>query len=358
MKIPVLVLVAIAALVGAVTGVGAGGAAERLTAHELLRQVGGFNRAELSAVDRGQPVARIIDTDRREIAVVGAVRIRAARERLLERYRTVNYMKPGDIVLAAGVFSDPPKTSDLQPLSIEDYDLDLRDCRPGDCRVRLSADQIALFHRDVRWQAADWRAESADVWRRVLADYAAAYAADGTAALMHYDNKKEPLSVRQEYQTLLDSCAFVAAWSPEFHAYLQEPFKVRLEGVENLLYWTKEDFGIRPVMRMSHQMLYSPARDGQSRPAVLIATKQLYAAHYLDAALGITLVLDTDRSAAAQDAHATDNSTQEFFFIQVSLARTRSLSGFFRTMVRSTVLNRSRDLMDKTLRVTKQALER
>ena len=80
MKIPVLVLLAIVALVGAVTGVGAGGVADRLTAHELLRQVGGFSRADLSAVDRGQPVARILDTDRREIAVVGAVRIRAARE--------------------------------------------------------------------------------------------------------------------------------------------------------------------------------------------------------------------------------------------------------------------------------------
>jgi hypothetical protein len=360
LKIPVPVLLAIVALVGAVTGVGAGGAADRLTAHELLRQVGGFSRADLSAVDRGQPVARILHTDRREIAVVGAVRIRAARERLLERYRTVNYMKPGDIVLAAGVFSEPPKASDLQPLSIEDYDLDLRDCRPGDCRVRLSAEQIALFHRDVRWQSADWRAQSADVWRRVLADYAAAYAADGAAALTHYDNKKEPLSVRQEFQTLLDSCAFVAAWSPEFHAYLQEPFKTRLEGVENLLYWTKEDFGIRPVMRMSHQMLYSSAPEGQSRRAILIATKQLYAAHYLDAALGITLALEADRSAAVQDAdaHATEGSGQEFYFIQVSRARTRSLSGFFRTMVRSTVLNRSRDLMDKTLRVTKQALER
>ena len=358
MRILVLVPLAIAALVGDVTGVGAGGGADRLAAHELLRRVGGFSLSDLAAVDRGQPVARIIDTDRREIAVVGAVRIRAARERLLERYRTVSYMKPGDIVLAAGAFSEPPKASDLQPLSIENYDLDLRDCRPGDCRVRLSADQIALFHRDVRWQSADWRAQSADVWRRVLADYAAAYAADGVAALMHYDNKKEPLSVRQEYQTLLDSCAFVAAWSPEFHAYLQEPFKVRLEGVENLLYWTKEDFGIRPVMHMSHQMLYSPAPDGQSRRTVLIATKLLYAAHYLDAALGITMALETDRSTAVQDGHATDGSAQEFYFIQVTRARTRSLSGFLRTMVRSTVLNRSRDLMDKTLRVTKQALER
>lgn len=356
MRIPVLL--ATSALVGGVAGVGAGGGVEPLAAHELLRRVGGFSQGDLTAVDRGQPVTRILDTDRREIAVVGAVRIRARRERLLERYRTVDYMKRGDIVLAAGVFSDPPAAADLQPLRIEDHDLDLRDCRSGDCRVRLSADQITLFHREVRWQSADWRAQSADVWRRVLADYAAAYAAGGAAALTYYDNKKEPLSVRQEFQTLLDSCAFVARWSPELHSYLQDSSRPRPEGVENLLYWTKEDFGIRPVMRLTHQMLYSPAPDGQPRRPVLIATKQLYAAHYLDAALGITMALDTDRGASLQDTSAPDGSVQEFYFIQVTRARTRSLSGFFRTIVRSTVLGRSRDLMDKTLRVTKQALER
>jgi hypothetical protein len=351
-------LLAIVVLVGAVTGVGARGAADPPGAHELLQRVGGFSRADLAAVDRGQAVARILSTDRREIAVVGAVRIRAGRERLLERYRTVDYMKKGEIVLTAGVFSEPPTASDLLPLRIEDHDLDLRDCRPGDCRVRLSADQIALFHREVRWQSADWRAQSAGVWRRVLADYAAAYAASGAPALIQYDNKKEPLSVEQEFQILLGSCAFVAAWSPELHAYLREPSTPRPEGVENLLYWSKEDFGIRPVMRMSHQMLYSPAPDGQSRRPILVVTKQLYAAHYLDAALGITLVLDTDRRASVQTAQAVEGYGQEFYFIQVNRARTRSLSGFLRNMVRSTVLRRSRDLMDRTLRVTKQALER
>ncbi|MCA1650290.1 MAG: hypothetical protein LC753_08390, partial [Acidobacteria bacterium] len=73
------------------------------------------------------------------------------------------------------------------------------------------------------------------------------------------------------------------------------------------------DFGIRPVMRMSHQMLYSPFPDGQSRRPLLIVTKQLYAAHYLDAALSITLALDTDRSACAQTAQAAEGSGQEFY---------------------------------------------
>src|SRR6267143_1957709 len=50
--------------------------------HAFLRTVGGFSASDLAALEGGAPVAKALDTDRREVAIVGAVRVKAPRERL------------------------------------------------------------------------------------------------------------------------------------------------------------------------------------------------------------------------------------------------------------------------------------
>lgn len=314
-------------------------------AREILRRSAGFTDADFAAIDRGQSVVKLIDTDRREIGVAGAVRIAGNRERLIERMRAVDNLRRSEMVLAVGTFARPPRPEDLRDLPIEDYDLDLRSCRPGSCKVRLSSQSIARFQRDVNWSAAEWRNQSAAVWRQVLSEYAASYSAQGAAALARYDNKKESLSVRQEYSTLLGESAFIAAIAPEFYAYLQDESQVRLPHAEELLYWSKEDFSVRPVMRITHQTIYRPP--GTSGSPVLISTKQIYGTHYIDAALGLTLAIDVPSTP----------SSSGFYMISINRARTRSLSGFFRGMVRSVVQGRSRDALEKILRATKQNLE-
>ena len=116
----------------------------------------------------------------------------------------------------------PPQVADLAALPIEDYDLDLRECRPGDCKVRLGANEIARFQRDVDWRAADWRERSRAVWRDTLTGYIAAYSRDGRNALPTFVNKPEPLPVPAELSLLVDRFAFVGAYSPAFLAYLRE----------------------------------------------------------------------------------------------------------------------------------------
>ena len=57
-----------------------------------------------------------------------------------------------------------------------------------------------------------------------------------------------------------------------------------------MLYWSREDFGIRPIVRISHQVIYSQPRP--ATPVTFIAINQVYADHYLDAALTVTLALE------------------------------------------------------------------
>jgi hypothetical protein len=136
------------------------------TPRDLLRTVAAFTDSEWAAVDRGDAVSKLLETDTREVAVAGAVRISGDRERLIARFKDVESLK-GHTVLDVGRFSAAPVPADLARVTFDDHSLDLRACRPGDCTVRLSAAEIACFHREVDWSGADWRNQSAAVWRSV-----------------------------------------------------------------------------------------------------------------------------------------------------------------------------------------------
>jgi hypothetical protein len=337
-------------LLGALCAGSAGGltagvdsAAESTDVRTLLRDVARFTDADWAAVERGAAVAKILDTDTREIAVAGAVRIAAPSERLVARLREVENLQRSSIVLAVGRFSRPAQADDLLNAPFEDYNLDLRDCRPGDCRVRMAGADIARFHRQVDWRAGDARARSAGVWREVLAGYAAEYDRRGRQALPVYENKPEPLSVASELSLLVEDFGFVARYSPELYDYLREFGPARPAGAEDTIYWSKEDFGVRPVFRISHQVIH---RRRGTAGADIAATNQIYADHYMDAALGVTLAIP-----------APGGATDGFYMVAVNRARTRSLSGVLRRLIRGTVQGRSRDAMRKILTATKSALE-
>lgn len=315
-------------------------AAGAMAPRDLLRTIAGFTDADWGAVERGEAVSKLLDTDSREVAVVGAVRISGRRDQLVARSRDLQTLR-GSVVLDVGQFSAVPDPSDLQRVTLDERSLDLRACQPGDCPVRLSAADVARFQREVNWSAPDWRTQSAAVWRSVLANYAKAYLANGRSALPEYVNKRDPLSVASEVAQLARDYEFVGGYSPEFNAYLQAFGSRTPAGAEQMLYWTREDFGIRPIVRISHQVIYSTAPP--ATPVTIVAINQVYADHYLDAALTVTLALDAGR---------------DFYMISMSRARTRSLSGLLRRFARSAVQGRSRDAMRSALASTRAAIEK
>lgn len=338
MRPPLAASVAVLVVCGALASAAQAPAASGPLA--LLRVAGGFSAADVARLDRGEPIARALDTERREVAIAGAVRIRAPRERLLARYRDTSTLKASDVVLQVGAIGTPPRPQDFQALSFEPYDLDtIRECEPGDCGVRLSTEQLARFRRDVRWDGADWRQQAAALWRQLLADYASGYLTAG--ALADYRNKAEPLNVADEFTLLFDRSRPLAASIPAFFAYFQQFPKSTLSGVESIVYWSKDDFGLRPVTSITHLALYSPPPD--SREPAVIGTRQIYATHYFDAALGFTL--------------AFADGADGFYMVCLNRARTRSLASFTRGIVRGVVVRRSRDAMEQMLRATKRSLE-
>ena len=309
----------------------------------LLRNVAHFTPAEISSVQRGQPVARVLDTERAEVAISGAVRIRAPRERILDRYRDVSLLTKNEMVLQVGRFSAPPRADDLKDLVFEPYDLDsLRECEPGDCAVRLPAAAMGRFE-GIDWRAPAWRTHAVSLWSQILAEYAADYRARGDRALAEYHNKAEPLRLQDQFAILYKESAFVTPFAPEILRYLQEYPRLATAGAEDILYWSKDNFGLRPVLSITHVTIHAPPAGAPARAAV-VGSKQIYATHYFDAALGITL--------------AVDDGTGGSYMVVINRARTRSLTSRFRGFVRGIVQGRSREGLEKILRSTKESLER
>ncbi len=313
------------------------------TPRDLLRDIASVTDAEWAAIQRGEVFARTLDTDNRQVAVVGVVRIAASPDPLVARYRNIENLERSRAVIAVGRFGAHPQASDLANVPFEEYGLDLRDCRPSDCRVRLSAEDIERFHRTVDWRAPDWKVRSAAVWRDVLAGHAAAYKQSGRIALPVFANKREPLRVADEVSALVSQMDFLRDYSPELYAYMREFAPPAPAGSEHTFYWSKEDFGIRPVLRMSHQVLHAVEKPR----AIIIVTNQIYADHYLDGAISVTLAID------GSDGPRSGS----FYLVSISRARTRSLEGTFRAFVRSTVRGRSRDALRKILENARAQLE-
>ncbi len=306
---------------------------------QLWRTLGAFTPAQIAAVERGEPVARILRTDRREIAIMGVVRIRGRREPLIERYRDISNLRKSELVLQVGTFGRPPRADDLHPLAFEAYDLDApRNCRPGDCAIRASADAMGRMRGGVRWDAPDARQQSAAAWRDMLGALARGYAVEGDAALPALANKPETLSIRAELDALYGQFGYLGEVGPEFLRYVREFPRARLDGVEDTLYWSKNDLGVRPVVGITHQSIYAPP----GRPA-FIGLKRIYAVHYIDAGLGVTMI--------------TGDGGGGFYMTTVDRVRTRSLTGFTRAIVRSIVQDKSRDGVEKMLRSSKHAIE-
>src|SRR4051812_10957710 len=102
-----------------------------------------FSEGDLASLVRGQVVKHDLPPRAPgEIAVAGAVRIRAPKTRFFTRVRDIARFKSGPAVAQIGRFTNPPVLDDLAALTVDKDDFDVRSCRLGDCGIRLSAAAI------------------------------------------------------------------------------------------------------------------------------------------------------------------------------------------------------------------------
>ena len=236
--------------------------------------------AERNRLGSGELVSRVLPAHQGQVAVFAATQIDANPNQLIAAARDVADLKKSSFVLAIGRFSDPPRLSDLDALTLDAHDRDvLTVCEPGRCSFKLAAIEIEAIrqfrHGDVNGD------RMAAALRSVMLQRVQAYLAAGLAALPPIANRSRPW-------LLYDVLAAAQAESPRL---LQSPplsswihDEPARGSLESFVYWSKELFGSgKPVILITHVAIHRPAAG-----AAVVVGKQIFASRYLNGALSMT----------------------------------------------------------------------
>ena len=265
----------------------------RLTA--FLQQSIGLDAAQLATVERGEPVVKVLETrDRRDVAVFGIVTATAARDVYERRIRDFANSLRTPRRTQLGIFSNPATAGDVAAVTINSRDVgEMKDCKPGDCVVKLPATDMRRIHEQINWSApaADLQAQVSDYARRRLVEYVADYRARGDSAMAVYDDRGNlNVHASEAFAAQLAESPYVYQNVPSLQSYLTTYPHGSLPGAAEILFWSEDVLPrLRPILSVTHLVVFSPP---ELPMVTLVAAKQLYANHYFEAALDLTCAVD------------------------------------------------------------------
>ncbi|HVQ27965.1 MAG TPA: hypothetical protein VMV21_00180 [Vicinamibacteria bacterium] len=254
----------------------------------FLRKVIQLDDAQLAAIEKGEVVTKLLPTtDKPEIAAFGVVKTGGTPDQLVALARDVRRFKKVPQIPEMGLFSTPAKIEDLADLTHPPDDIAaLKRCKQGSCDVKIGTTGLDRISR-IDWKAADAEKQAIAIFNQAIVDYVTAYEQGGTDAMGNVLDKKQEKSRAQEYRTLLANSPYLVDYVKEFNDYLAAWPKGKLAGAEDVLYWAKDTFGLKPVVSAYHATIYKSSR------GALIANKLLGASHFFNASLEILAAVPT-----------------------------------------------------------------
>lgn len=261
--------------------------------HRFLQKYLKFSRKDLLTMEQGKVVVKVFDVSNveNEVGAFGVVRLNIPKEFLVEKFRDIVTFTESPEVKEIGKFSNPARQEDIQGLTLDSEDLSaLKNCKPGDCKVKMDAVMMERFQKEVDWSAPDYKERATALMQQTLVDYVNAYLELGDAAMGEYHDQENPLCLASAFRELLRNSSYLFEYVPELCTYLQEFPKGQLPNVENFIYWSKEQFGLKPVINLFHVTIYTRKQNGSTD--IFITSKQIYASHYFETSLGFTAFVD------------------------------------------------------------------
>jgi hypothetical protein len=316
----------------------------RREVHDYLTR-SSFTADQIAGFDAGEVVARASIPGNEEIVVVGAVIIRAPRDRVLDYYGQMISYVDGAVTLAFGRFSSPPVRADVEKLALDRSEInDLRSCRPGQCDHKLSGAGIESLQRAIDWKSPDAADRVNDFVRKAAVDYVTAYQSRGDAALITYDDRAKPVRLEEQWRGIVGNTAHFHEYVPELKTYLEQYPRGSLAGGRDVFYWVKENYGFKPVIAIVHGVLYQPPSRADR---AFVVQKQIYANHYFDGSLAVATLLSANKS----DGPAT-------YVVYANRSRGDMLRKGFGGLKRNMVESQVRKAAQETLQTIKDQLER
>jgi len=315
--------------------------------YTFFKQYIGLKDDQIADIELGKAVAQVLPTSApSEVAIFGAIHINASSENYLKLIQNLHSFRNSRHYLGVRQISTPPKLSDFEGFVLEDDDIDeLKSCRPGNCQIQLPMASMEAFHKSVDWSAPDVANQVNRLAQKMALEELIRYQKDGDSALGTYYDKEHPLRVADQFESLLSESATLRDYLPDLENYLIGYPKTLLPNSENLFYWERVKFGLKPTLRMNHMVIYRGSQ--LSGPIDSVAIKQLYASHYFQTAL--------DLSVCVKDSSRPDK--KGFYLITIKGSRQAGLTGPRGAVIRKTAVSRTHSSLDASLTYVKRVLE-
>ena len=303
----------------------------------ILQEKAALETADFTALPQGQTVVQLAPiTDKREVAVWGLVSLSTSPDQFLRSYLDGMTRKNNKTILEAGRFGSAPAVADLQQLTVEPADIeDLKQCVVGDCELKLSANMIERFRREVDWQASGYQAQATALLKQMLVEYVGDYLKRGDAALIEYNDKRNGVRLADEHKALNTA--------PGYLNDLLRSSQTAMHLVEDAIVWSKIKFGLKPVLVINHIKVYRDARE--YGPQVLVASNQIYANHYFNSSLALTGFV------------SVPGATPTTYLVYENRSRTDGLQGAFSKFKRRMIENKTVDGLKTILEHTRLSLD-
>ena len=315
--------------------------------NRFYREFVGLTDEQIREIHGGKAVAKILDSPTAdEVFVFGSVYIHSSPERYLQFASDLDELRRLPSYLAIGQFSSPPQLADLKGFTLDSEDFkELKDCKPGHCKFQLPTERMDEFQRSIDWSASDAADQVNRLAQHMALQALLDYQRGGNAALGAYRDKSHPAAVAETFSSLADRTKGLPVYLPELLDYLLNYPKADSGNIESQFYWEKVNFGLKPTFRMVQAVIYRGK--SSTEPLNAVALKQIYASHYFETALDVTVCV--------KDSQTPDRPG--FYLITMKGSQQAGLTGLKGSIVRKVAVDKTRSSLEKALASIKQKLE-
>jgi hypothetical protein len=315
--------------------------------NKFFREYVGLSDDQIERIRSGKAIAKIVESRTPdEVFVFGSVYIKATPEQYLKLALDPDSLRNLPSYLAIREFSDPPQLADLNGFTLEAEDIkELKNCKPEHCEVQLPAEAMEEFQQSVNWSATDVADQVNHLGQQMALEALQKYIQGGNSALGTYRDKKHPAAVAETFQSLLSRAKALPVYLPDLDRYLLEYPNIHLDNVQTQFYWEKVNFGLKPTLRLVQTIVYRGKNP--SEPAYAVAEKQLYASHYFETALDLSICVSDSEQPGKRG----------FYLITMKGSQQAGLTGLKGGIVRKVAVDKTRSSLERALVSIRQKLE-
>jgi len=308
----------------------------------------GLSDEQIQSIRSGKALAKVLHSRTPdEVFVFGAVYVQSTPERYLKLASDVDALRKLPNYLAIRKFSDPPKLTDFDGFTFEEEDIkELKNCKPGHCEMQLPTEAMETFQQSVNWGAPDRADRVNRLGQQMALEALFRYMQGGNSALGIYRDKDHPTEVAETFQSLVSWSKALPVYLPELRSYLLDYPNLKSGNITSQFYWEKVKFGLKPTLRVVQAIVY---RGGTSpgEPVFAVAEKQLYASHYFQTALDLTVCV-------RDSSHPNEAG---FYLMTLKGSKQAGLTGLKGGIVRKVAVDKTRSSTERALASLKQKLE-